>query len=170
MKKLPHKRINLDTFKVIGFSIRTTPKDGQDIKDIGNLWEKFLKENLLDKIPNKENNEILAIYHNYQSDHLEPYSYTIGAKVSIVNEVPKDMELLNIPPSQYTVFTAEGVFPKCLIETWKEIWTQNTNRAFSYDFEVYDEDFFKTNSKEKKVNIFISTHSIESFEEFHSYN
>ncbi len=78
------------------------------------------------------------------------------------------MELLNIPPSQYTIFTAEGEFPKCLIETWKEIWKQNSIRSFSYDFEVYNEDF--SNSNEKNLNIFISTHSIDSFEEFHSYN
>ncbi|MCP3660249.1 MAG: GyrI-like domain-containing protein [Bacteroidetes bacterium] len=170
MEKEHKKIINLDSFKVLGITIETTPKNGQDMKDIGSLWEKFNKQNLIDKIPNKENKEILAIYHNYKSDHLEPYSYTIGAKVSLVNEVPKGMELINIPPLQYTEYTAEGEFPNCLIETWKKIWNDNILRAFSYDFEVYDEKFMNTNSKHKKLNIFISSHTKESFEEFHSYN
>lgn len=159
MKKLPHKIITLEGFKVIGISKKINPKDGNDMKDIGALWEKFYKENIIEKIPNKENKEILGIYYDYEGNHLDPYTFMIGAKVSLLDKIPKGMELINIPPLNYIIFTAEGEFPKCLIDTWKEIWNAEISRTFSYDFEVYNEAFQLSKTKDKKLNIFISTNS-----------
>ncbi len=155
MSSIPYRVIEHDEFHVVGEVIRVNPKNDQDLKEIGAFWKKFYTENLLEKIPHKTDRDIIAVYFDYESNHLEPYSLMIGAMVSDKDKVPENMEGITIPPSQYAVFTAEGKFPDSIINTWEHIWNSDIDRTFTYDFEIYDENFQKDDSK-KKVNICIS--------------
>lgn len=47
----------------MGIGVRTTNENGQSAKDIGALWNKFMSEGILDKIPNKIDNTIYSIYY-----------------------------------------------------------------------------------------------------------
>ena len=41
-------------FNIIGIETRTTNENDQAATDIGALWKSFLEDQILDKIPNKE--------------------------------------------------------------------------------------------------------------------
>ncbi len=126
-------------FKIIGISTRTTNKDNQAQQDLGNLWGQFFVENLLDKIPNKVSNEIVAIYTDYKSDFTEDYTTIIGIAVSTLDEIPNGLIGREFQAENFQKFIAKGEMPNAVVNTWIDIWQKDKelNRKYSYDFEVY---------------------------------
>ena len=51
--------------------------------------ERFFGENVVSKIPNKVNGNILALYTDYEGDYTQPYSWILGCEVSNLNEIPE---------------------------------------------------------------------------------
>ncbi len=117
--------------------------------------ERFFKENIPAKIPNKINGNILALYTDYEGDHTKPYSWILGFEVSSRDEVPVGLVGKVIPESKYAVFTTQGLFPEGLIGAWQAIWQANLQRSYSTDFEVYPADFDPQKNPEVKVYISI---------------
>jgi predicted transcriptional regulator YdeE len=76
---------------VIGIEVRTTNENEQAAKDIPVLWEKFMKENVLNNIPNKIDNTIYSIYTEYEKDHTKPYTTLLGCKVESLENIPEGM-------------------------------------------------------------------------------
>jgi predicted transcriptional regulator YdeE len=81
--------------------------------------ERFFKEKILERIPNKSNNQILALYTDYEGDYTKPYSWILGCEVSTLDEVPEGLVGKVIPPSKYAVFTTKGMFPQGLLQHGK---------------------------------------------------
>ncbi len=152
-------QIKKPAFKLIGIKLghKTTNENAQAAIDCGNLWQKFVAENFAEKIPGKSGNEIYAVYFAYEGDYTKPYSYFIGGKVAFDTEVPKDMDSLIIPASSYSTIIAKGKMPDCVANSWKDIWNSKLDRAYKYDFEMYDERSKDWNNAE--VEIFVSNNS-----------
>ncbi len=144
-------------FKLIGLKLsnKTTNEGGQSGIDCGNLWQKFETGNFAEIIPGKLSNEVYAVYFDYEGDYSKPFSYFIGCKVGVDTEVPPGMDSLRIPSGSYLKITTKGKMPDCIINSWKDIWDSEINRAYQYDFEVYDERSKNWNNAE--VDIFVST-------------
>jgi predicted transcriptional regulator YdeE len=151
------KKIELKEFKLTGIGLgeKTTNENGQAGIDCGNLWQKFEEGDYVNKIPGKLSDEVFAVYHDYDGDYTQPYSYFIGCQVQTDTEIPEGMDSLIIPAAIYQQITVKGKIPDCIISVWKELWnSSDTNRAYQSDFEVYDE-----RSKgwiDAEVDIFIS--------------
>ena len=132
--------IQLEEITLIGLSLgkTTTNANGQAAIDCGTLWQKFEKGNYAATIPGKLTNEIVAVYHNYEGDFTQPYSYFIGVKVKADAEVPKGLEKLSIPKASYQKIESKGIIPDCIVNSWTDIWNSQMARAYKADFEVYD--------------------------------
>ena len=148
--------IQLNEFRLIGLALpgKTTNEGGQSNIDCGNLWQKFENGKYFEKIPGKLNDDVLAVYHQYEGDHTQPFSYFIGCKVNDVASIPGGMESLTIPGGTYKKITAIGEMPQCLINTWKDIWESDVPRAYEADFEIYDED--SKDWRNAKIEIYLS--------------
>lgn len=148
--------MEIKEFKLIGLRLpgKTTNENGQSNIDIGNLWQQFEKEQWFARIPGKLDEELLAVYFDYEGDHMQPFSYFIGSRVSPDTKVPEGMSSLVISAGSYRKFTAKGKMPFCIGIAWKEIWEQEKNRAFDADFEVYGEK--SRDWENAEVDIFIS--------------
>lgn len=144
-------------FKIIGISTRTTNKDNQAKQDLGNLWGQFFSQNLLNLIPNKISNEIIALYTDYKSDYTEDYTTIIGIPVATLEEIPKGLMGREFQADTFQKFTAKGEMPNAVVNTWIEIWQKDKDlgRKYSYDFEVYGEK--SQNGENSEVEIFIAT-------------
>lgn len=131
----------LEEIKLIGLALKgkTTNENGQSSIDCGNLWQKFLEGKYASKIPGKVSEEMYAVYHEYEGDHTQPFSYFIGCKVSSETDVPQDLDSLIIPTEIYQKVIAKGKMPDCVMNAWKEIWQSDIDRAFKIDFEIYGE-------------------------------
>lgn len=152
------EKIEKTAFKLIGLKLdhKTTNEGGQSGIDCGNLWQKFETENFAANIPNKLSKEIFAVYYEYDGDYTKPFSYFIGCKVKIDSEAPEGMDYLIIPAGSFTKILSKGIMPDCVANSWKDIWSSDTDRAYSYDFEIYDER--SKDWSDAEVEIFVSNH------------
>lgn len=148
--------MRIDKFKLIGLKLtqRTTNVNGQSGIDCGNLWQKFETGNFAERISDKLSEEIYAVYFDYEGDHTKPFSYFIGCKVKPETETPKGMDSLLVPAAIYSKIIAKGKMPDCIADSWKEIWTSKIDRAYSNDFEIYDER--SKDWSDAEVEIFVS--------------
>ena len=72
----------VESFLVLGIEARTTNNretSGQGA--IGPLWGRLTKDALLERIPNRVDDRIIAVYSDYENDRDGEYSYLLGAKV-----------------------------------------------------------------------------------------
>jgi predicted transcriptional regulator YdeE len=151
------EKIKKAAFKLMGLKLdkKTTNEGGQSSIDCGNLWQKIEKENVVERIPNKLSNNLYAVYFDYEGDHTKPFSYFIGCEVAIDTNAPEGMDSLVIPEDNYSKVVAKGTIPNCIINSWIEIWNSKIERAYNYDFEIYDERSKDWNNAE--VEILVST-------------
>ncbi|MBP1163341.1 putative transcriptional regulator YdeE [Chryseobacterium sp. PvR013] len=147
--------IQVEPFKVIGISVRTTNENGQAGKDIPVLWEKMISEDILNAIPNKIDDTIYSIYTDYEKDHTRPYTTVIGCKVENLDPIPEGMVGYSFDGGAYVKFTAKGDLSKDLvINEWMEIWQMDLGRIFTADFEIYGEK--AQNPSDAEVDILIA--------------
>lgn len=132
-------RTQLDSFDLIGIYTRTTNQGGQAQIDIGRLWQRFLTENISNKIPGKISNDTYCVYTDYQSDLNGPYTTLIGCKVASSTSAPNGLTKMTIPGLNFLRIESKGILPDCVVHTWTDIWNSNIERAYLADFDVYGE-------------------------------
>jgi HAD superfamily hydrolase (TIGR01509 family) len=136
---------------VIGISVRTSNENFQN--EALPLWKKIQDKKLTEKIPNRLNQNLLAVYTSYKGDYTQPFTYIVGYEVSNLNTIPEGMIGIEIPAASYAVFTANGEFPKFMAQTWQAIWNSKLQRSYTTDFEIYPEGFDLQKSPEIKIYI-----------------
>lgn len=124
--------------------------------------DKFFQKNIPSIIPNKIDDNILALYTDYEGDYTKPYSWILGCEVSSLEQVPEGLVGKVIPDSKYAVYTTKGGFPQGLIAAWQDIWKSNLPRSYTSDFEVYRSDFDPQHNPEIKVYIAIEDALLKS--------
>jgi predicted transcriptional regulator YdeE len=142
-------------FQIIGISVRTSNQENKAAIDIPALWNQFISENVLDKIPNKIDTEVYSIYTNYEGDHTEPYDTILGCKVSSLDNIPKGMVGQAFEGGKVAKFTSKGNLEDNIIyKTWLDIWNVDLDRTYTADFEVYGAK--SMDSANAEVDIFIA--------------
>ncbi len=74
--------------------------------------------------------------------------------MKIDSEAPHGMDSLLVPAESYSKIIAKGKMPDCVENSWKGIWASNIDRAYNYDFEIYNERSKDWSNTE--VEIFVS--------------
>ena len=85
------KTVHQPARKVIGIECRTSNNPEDAPRDIPRQWEKFYRENVLQKIPNKVSEEVIALYCDYDGDYTQPYSLVLGCFVTSLDQIPHGM-------------------------------------------------------------------------------
>lgn len=135
----------IQKFYVIGISTRTTNEDGQSAKDIETLWSKFWGEEIQKQIPNKLNDDIYAVYTDYETDFTKPYTTIIGSAVSSLENIPNGFVGITIEPTTYKRFISKGKMPEAVFNTWLEIWGDkdlNLQRSYQADFTIHGKKYY----------------------------
>ncbi len=132
--------VKIESFNFIGISIRTTNEKGQASQEIAGLWQKFMSENILDKIPNKINNEIYSLYTDYEGDHTKPYTTILGCKVASLTDIPNGMVGKSFNEGVYVKTSAKGdLMQGLIVNQWLKIFEMNLDRTYVADFEIFGE-------------------------------
>jgi len=141
----------MEPFKVMGIGVRTTNENNQATKEIAELWQRFMSENILAEIPNKVDNTAYSLYADYERDHTQPYTAILGCRVENLNE----MMGKSFDGGNYIKATARGDLMKGLIvNQWAKIFEMELDRTFTADFEVFGE---KTqNPSDAEVDFYIA--------------
>lgn len=117
-----------------GIKVKTTNENMLCIKDMGELWNRFMTENLPGKICSVEAGSLYGLYLNYEGDFTKPYEYMACMKVI---EADSSYTCINVPDGKYARFTAIGDMVSVVGELWAEIWETDLNRSYKFDFEKY---------------------------------
>ncbi len=148
------EQTKIKELKVIGISVRTTNENGKAAEDIPQLWNKFLSENILEKIPNKVNSNIYSIYTDYEGDYMKPYTTILACEVSSFDEVPEGMVAKTIGGGNYKKYVAKGNLKENIVyNAWLKIWEDKIDRAYTSDFEVYGAK--AQNQEDAEIDIFV---------------
>ncbi len=141
------KAIEKEEFTIIGIAAKTSnakEMSGQGI--IGDQWDRFFTEGIADKIPNKTDRNILALYTDYESDRNGEYTFVLGAIVSDTTNIPQGMVSKKVPAGRFKVITSDkGPVQNIVIKSWQQIWSMEDGselggkRSYQADYEVYDE-------------------------------
>ena len=144
----------MNNFKIIGISTQTTNENGQSIQDVEALWNRFWNENIVAQVPNKVNEDIYAVYTDYESDYMR-YTLISGVPVSSLDDIPNDFVGREILVGNSEKFTSKGKMPEAILKTWSEIWTnKKLKRAYRADVTVHGKKYF--DGKNAEVETFIS--------------
>ncbi len=148
-------QIKIEPFNIVGISVRTDNNNGKGSEDISKLWQQFISESVLDKIPNKVDNTIYCIYTEYDGDYTHPYTAILGCKVNKLDSIPHGLVAKQFGYGSFNKYVATGnIFAGSVFNKWQEIWNLDISRAYTYDFEVYGDKAI--NPENAEVEIFIA--------------
>lgn len=140
------KMENQEAFTVVGIAARTNnAKEASSDGIIGKQWGRFFGEGVAAKIPNRADENIVAVYTDYASDVNGDYTFLIGARVTKAESLPEGLVAKTVPAGRYAVFTSErGPVQKVVVDMWKRVWATpkrelGGDRAYQADFERYDQ-------------------------------
>lgn len=140
--------VKQESFQMVGITASTNnQKESGSDAIIGQLWQQFLSEGLLNRIPDRVDQSIIAVYTDYATDANGQYTFVLGAKIKPIPTptLPEGMVVKLVPAGRYAVFTSErGPVAKVVVAAWKQIWSYyqspaNSQRAYRADFEIYDQ-------------------------------
>lgn len=144
----------IEAFTVRGISAVIDNQDDRAAEQINTLWQSFFEQQVAQRIPNRANDVIYAVYSDYEGDHTKPYRLTIGyAAPSEAVSALTMLHAVQVGAGDYASLSARGEQPKALIETWVAVWESDLDRAFKTDFEVYGPRFFEEGVHEVLVYI-----------------
>jgi predicted transcriptional regulator YdeE len=157
----PPNIVHQSTFSVVGIEVRTSnARESSPDGLIGKQWQRFLRENIAQKIPDKLDANIYAVYCDYSSDHNSEYSFLIGAKVPSGSTAPAGLVLKTVPAGDFAVITTnKGPVSKVVIAAWQRVWAMEQNhefprsRAYKADYEVYGQR--ATDPQNSQVDLYI---------------
>jgi predicted transcriptional regulator YdeE len=145
LKEAPVTHQQIKPFTVIGISVRTNNvKEAGPHGEIPKLWQRFIQEGLRERITNRRDSNIYALYTDYENNRRGEYTFAVGVMVPDEAAVPSGMVAKTVPGGQYVVFTSEAGPPaKVVSEAWMKAWKLEDqgklSRAYKTDFELYEQ-------------------------------
>ena len=155
------KKLHQEGFSIIGIEARTSnalEMKGEGV--IAKQWQRFFQEGVQQKIANRADANIYAVYTDYASDRNGEFSFVIGVSVNPGATVPLGMVLKKIPAGDYALITSEkGPVGKVVVAAWQQEWALEDKaqlsgaRAYKADFEVYDSR--ATDPQNSQVDLYV---------------
>ncbi|TWI96761.1 putative transcriptional regulator YdeE [Mucilaginibacter frigoritolerans] len=147
---------NLTGFYVTGIAVRTTNQNNQSQKDIGDLWARFMADDVMSQINSRISDDIYSVYTDYETDHTGFYTTILGCKVVATDHIPEGFASIFIPADNYHVYYLEGKFPNKIGEAWQHIWQNANNRKYTADFDLYTFDAESFEETEAKIYLAVN--------------
>jgi len=130
---------------VAGITVRTSNEREADPAQarIGALWGRWFEGGCGAQVPGAIDPErVYGVYSGYDRagpDGIGSYDLTIGVAVPADATPPAPLVVRTIPPGRFARFEARGPMPGAIVATWERIWQTDLPRAFTADYELYDE-------------------------------
>lgn len=145
---------HIEPFSIIGIAVRTSNEPGRAANDIPALWNTFLAEGILSKIPNRVDDTLYCLYTDYEKDFTKPYTTLLGCKVTNLDHIPEGLTGKAFGGGDYARFTAKGnIMDGIVFQQWTRIWAEPLPRAYAVDFEVYG--LKAQNPADAEIDIFV---------------
>jgi predicted transcriptional regulator YdeE len=127
------KKVHQQEFSIVGIEARTS--NASEMKGDGVIakqWQKFFQDGVQQKITNRADPNLYAVYSDYASDRKGEYSFVIGVKVNAGAAVPPGMVLKKIPSGDYALITSEkGPVGKVVVAAWQRVYGSKTRHNWA---------------------------------------
>lgn len=147
---MDHTLISQEPFTVIGMSERIDPSQPEAI---GQHWENFRNQDIKSSLDKRFNDDVWAVYYQYEGDHTQPYRMLLGYRVPDGTPIPEGLAACKVPESYYALYIAQGPMPACIEDTWNTVYKADLDRTYKADFEVYGR--FAQDPKDVEVPIYV---------------
>lgn len=145
----------ISSFNIIGITVRTSNHEGGADVDIPNLWQRFMQDSIIAKIPNIIDQNIHCVYTEYEGDYTQPYTILLGMKVSSLENIPSGLTGMTFVGGNYKKYHCEGKMEDGVVyNAWQTIWNEPIDRAYTADFEIYDSE--ATDDQNVSADIYIA--------------
>ena len=141
---------------ILGIELRTTNDHGQSFHDIPPFWETFMKEQYMNKIPNKLSSDIYAVYTHFENEgknNTGMYSLILGCTVQPDALAQQDLVKITIPQGNYLMFPVDDNNPNNVGKAWQKIWGIPQHEKQSWTFHCEFERYHPTGG----IEIYIGT-------------
>ncbi len=149
---MTYEIVNLEEKTVVGVTAKTNNQSPDMGQVIGGLWDKFYQPEVYSQIPGKVSDKALGIYTDYEADEKADYSVVVAYETDGSKDIPADTVMRTIPAGRYAKFIVKGHMQRAVAEFWGKLWEMNLPRAFSYDFEEYQ----NADMEQAEIHIYIS--------------
>lgn len=145
-------------FDIIGIVTRTSNRAAFQEGTIQKLWERFIAEQIFNKIPNKQDNAVIALYHDYENNKDGEYSLLIGVRVTSIDNIPAGMVAKHVIGENRALFTTDqGPRTQAVVGEWQKIWKAEAQgeleRSYLFDYELYDERSYDPSNAIAEIHI-----------------
>ena len=144
--------VNLKEKTVAGVTARTSNLSPDMGMIIGGLWKRFYEDGIYGQLPGQVDGQALGIYSDYEGDEKGEYSVTVACEVEKADSLPEGAIVKKIPEGKYAKFIVRGDMHKAVAKFWQELWQMDLDRAFTYDFEEYQDD----SMEDAEIHMYIS--------------
>ena len=138
---------------VAGITIRTSNNDPNMAESIGEIWRRFIVGGVSESISNKENDNNIGLYTNYEDKVYGDYDMMVCSEISKEENISTEINVKRIPEGKYAKFVTKGHTVKAVAECWSRIWAMDLDRKYNVDFEEYVSGCEMDNAE---INIYIS--------------
>lgn len=129
---MQYETVDREAFALVGVE---TGASNEDPRPIGELWGRFLGDNLARRIPGVVDGDVWAVYCDYEGDHTQPYTFFLGCRVAADAPAPDGMVRRVVPAGAFAHVAAHGEQPRALMEAWQAIWALPLDRTYVADCE-----------------------------------
>jgi len=149
--------VELESFKVMGLTLKNSLKDNQFAMDIPEFWETAMNLNLMEMISNKKRDDvILGLVMDFENE--TDYTYMIGCEVTGTPEIPHGLLLQSLTKNKYAKFTVTGKMPDSIGPAWEHIFMKwfpesDFDPGMTPSFEWYDSRFKPNEVSEMDIYI-----------------
>ncbi len=117
-----YKLVEKSAFAIVGKSIKTNGKNGENLKEIPLFWNQVMKDGTFEKLlPASGELGVMGACVDF-NDETSELTYMIAIEDS--DKAPRDLERAEIPASNWAVFEAIGPMPDAIQKVWKDIYTE----------------------------------------------
>jgi AraC family transcriptional regulator len=150
---MEYKQIESKTLKIVGIGVNTSVQNAP--KDCMPIWMEFTKR--LGEVKNLVNPQVMYGVAFTISQQDCTFRYTAGIEVSEFGEIKEGLEQIEVPASNYLIFTHKGKL-NTLGQTYNEI-TEEIKKLEKeqkeFWIEYYDERY-KNDSDDSEFDIWIA--------------
>jgi predicted transcriptional regulator YdeE len=135
---MDYTQVELPALCVVGIAVRTRNAHGQSHKDLGELWTRFYREKIADRISDRDGEDLLCVYTDYEDQAHGWYTTILGYQVPEPSpNLGLDLVAKTIAASKYHLYVSTGTLPDCVQQTWLRIWQEANSRSYVADFDRY---------------------------------
>lgn len=133
---MQYEVVELKERTVVGVMAKTNNFAADMGQVIGGLWQQFYG-GIYTEITNKVSDKALGIYTDYEGDEKADYHVIVAYEVEKADKIPAGTIKRVLPAGKYAKFIVKGHMQKAVAKFWQELWQMNLPRAFTCDFEEY---------------------------------